>query len=135
MLNKSFGFGLLAAGLMIAPGAALADVQSQNSNQHTVQNGTAVNGSVNAQSSDSLNVQEQINKTREKVGRRGGRFGHGRRRPSRPSYCGGSYNAQAQNSSQGTVQNGVAVDYSDNAQSGSSVNDQKQTATNSRVCR
>ena len=60
MFKKSFGFGLLAAGLMIAPGAALADVQSQNSNQHTVQNGTAVNGSVNAQSSDSLNVQEQI---------------------------------------------------------------------------
>ena len=71
MFKKSFGFGLLAAGLMIAPGAALADVQSQNSNQHTVQNGTAVNGSVNAQSSDSLNEQEQINKTREKVVRRG----------------------------------------------------------------
>ena len=31
MFKKSFGFGLLAAGLMIAPGAALADVQSQNS--------------------------------------------------------------------------------------------------------
>jgi hypothetical protein len=136
MFKKSFGFGLLAAGLMVAPGAALADVQTQNSNQHTVQNGTAINGSVNAQSSESLNVQEQIQKTREKVGgtRRGGyhgRFGH--RRP-RPSYCGGGYNAQAQNSSQGTVQTGVAVDYSDNAQSGSSVSDQRQTATNSRAC-
>ena len=135
MLNKSFGFGLLAAALMVAPGAAFADTQSQNSDQQTVQNGIAEYDSTNAQSSETLNVQEQIQKTREKVGRRGGRFGHGRRRPSRPSYCGGSYNAQAQNSSQGTVQNGVAVDYSDNAQSGSSVNDQKQTATNSRVCR
>ncbi|PMB04351.1 filamentous hemagglutinin, partial [Fischerella thermalis CCMEE 5273] len=28
MLKKSFAFSLLAAGLMIAPGAALADVQS-----------------------------------------------------------------------------------------------------------
>jgi len=135
MLNKSFGFGLLAAALMVAPGAAFANTQSQNSNQHTVQNGTAIDGSVNAQSSESLNVQDQIQKTREKVGRRrGGRYGHGRGY-SRPSYCGGSYNGQSQNSSQGTAQNGVAVDYSDNAQSGSSVNDQRQTASNSRACR
>ncbi|MGB3641200.1 MAG: hypothetical protein WBA39_27010, partial [Rivularia sp. (in: cyanobacteria)] len=128
------GFGLLAAALMVAPGAAFANSQSQNSNQQTVQNGTAIDGSVNAQSSESLNVQEQIQKTKDKVGRRGGRFGHSRR-PSRPSYCGGSYNGQSQNSSQGTAQNGVAVDYSDNAQSGSSVSDQRQTASNSRACR
>jgi hypothetical protein len=136
MFKKSFAFGLLAAGLMVAPGAAFANTQSQNSNQHTVQNGTAINGSVNAQSSESLNVQEQTQKIREKVGvgRRGGRFGRGRRY-SRPSYCGGSYNSQAQNSSQGTVQSGVAADYSDNAQSGSSVSDQRQTAANSRACR
>jgi hypothetical protein len=135
MFKKSFGFGLLAAALMVAPSAALANTQSQNSNQQTVQNGTAIGGSVNAQSSESLNVQEQIQKTREKVGgSRGGGYGRRFGRPSRPSYCGGSYNAQAQNSSQGTVQNGVAVDYSDNAQSGSSVSDQRQTATNSRVC-
>ena len=132
MFKKTFGFGLLAAGLMVAPGAALADVQTQNSNQQTVQNGTSIGGSVNAQSSESLNVQEQIQKTRERVGNRGGHFGHGRY--PRPSYCGGSNNAQAQNSSQGTAQNGVAVDYSDNAQSGSSVSDQRQTATNSRTC-
>ena len=31
MLKKSLAFGFLAAGLMVAPGAALADVQSQNS--------------------------------------------------------------------------------------------------------
>ncbi|MGB6296494.1 MAG: hypothetical protein WBF90_09950, partial [Rivularia sp. (in: cyanobacteria)] len=127
MFKKSFGLGLLTAALMFAPGAAFANSQNQNSNQHTVQNGTAIDGSVNAQSSESLNVQEQIQKTREKVGRRGGRFGHGRRSP-RPSFCGGSHNGQSQNSSQGTAQNGVAVNYSDNAQSGSSVNDQRQTA-------
>ncbi|MGB3641199.1 MAG: hypothetical protein WBA39_27005 [Rivularia sp. (in: cyanobacteria)] len=134
MFKKSLGFGLLAAALMVAPGAAFANTQSQNSNQQTVQNGTAIDGSVNAQSSESLNVQEQTQKIRERVGNRGGRFGHSRR-PSRPSYCGGSYNGQSQNSSQGSVQNGVAVNHSDNAQSGSSVSDQRQTASNSRACR
>ena len=129
MFKKSFGFGLLAAGLMFAPGAALADVQTQNSTQNTIQDGTAINGSVNAQSSESLNVQEQMQKTRERVGR-GGRYG----RYGRPSYCGGSYSGQAQNSSQGTVQSGVAVDYSDNAQSNSSVSDQRQTAAKRRAC-
>ncbi|BAY87382.1 hypothetical protein NIES267_69040 [Calothrix parasitica NIES-267] len=133
MFNKSIGFGLLAAGLMFAPGAALANSQNQNSTQNTIQDGTAINGSVNAQSSESLNVQEQIQKTRERVGR-GGRYGrYGRY--GRPSYCGGSYSGQSQNSSQGTVQSGVAVDYSDNAQSGSSVSDQKQTSAKARACR
>ncbi|AFY59141.1 hypothetical protein Riv7116_6825 [Rivularia sp. PCC 7116] len=132
MFKKSFGFGLLAAGLMIAPGAAFADVQTQNSSQHTVQEGIAEHGSVNAQSSETLNVQEQIQKTRERVKRGGhGRYG----RYGRPGYCGSKHNAQAQNSSQGSHQSGVAVDYSDNAQSNSSVSDQKQVASNSRACR
>ncbi|MCP6762362.1 MAG: filamentous hemagglutinin, partial [Fischerella sp. CENA71] len=39
MLKKSFAFGLLAAGLMIAPGAAFADVQSNQ--QNATQNGAA----------------------------------------------------------------------------------------------
>jgi hypothetical protein len=39
MLKKSFAFGLLAAGLMVAPGAALADVQSNQ--QNVTQNGAA----------------------------------------------------------------------------------------------
>ncbi|MEL6462819.1 MAG: hypothetical protein AAFQ91_32130, partial [Cyanobacteria bacterium J06621_15] len=76
MFKKSFGFGLLAAGLMFAPGAALADVQSQNSTQNTVQDGLAEYGSTNAQSSDSLSVQEQSQKIRKRVGR--GRSGYGR---------------------------------------------------------
>ena len=110
----------------------MADVQTQNSTQNTIQDGTAINGSVNAQSSESLNVQEQIQKTRERVGR--GRGGYGRRY-GRPSYCGSSYNGQSQNSSQGTLQRGGAYDGSVNGQSGSSVNDQKQTAAKGRVCR
>ncbi|MEL6460905.1 MAG: hypothetical protein AAFQ91_22145, partial [Cyanobacteria bacterium J06621_15] len=105
----------------------------QNSTQNTVQDGTAINGSVNAQSSESLSVQDQARKIRKGVGR-GGRYGrYGRY--GRPGYCRGSYSAQAQNSSQGTVQSGVAVDHSDNAQSNSSVSDQKQTAAKSHVCR
>ncbi|MDY6900738.1 MAG: hypothetical protein SWZ49_22065 [Cyanobacteriota bacterium] len=133
MLKKSFAFGLLAAGLMVAPGAALADVQSQNSNQNTVQDGLAEYGSTNAQSSESLSVQEQIQKTRERVGRGRGVYGRGRKY-GRPSYCGTSYNGQSQNSSQGTLQRGGAYDGSVNGQSGSSVNDQKQTAAKRRAC-
>ena len=135
MLKKYAGFGLLAAALMVAPGAALADTQSQNSNQQTVQNGLAEYDSTNAQSSETLNVQEQIQKTREKVGRRGGRFGHSRRRPSRPSYCGAKYSGQSQSSSQGTLQSGDAFDGSVNGQSNSSASDQRQTAATSRACR
>ncbi|MEO1428056.1 MAG: hypothetical protein AAFV71_03120 [Cyanobacteria bacterium J06633_8] len=134
MFKKSFGFGLLAAGLMVAPGAALADVQTQNSSQHTVQHGTAIDGSVNAQSSETLNVQEQIQKTRKGVGSRG-HGGYGRyRRYGRPSYCGSSHKTQAQNSSQGSHQSGVAVDYSDNAQSNSSVSEQNQVVVSSTGC-
>ncbi|MEO1763263.1 MAG: hypothetical protein AAFR83_15080 [Cyanobacteria bacterium J06629_18] len=131
MLKKSFAFGLLAAGLMFAPGAALADVQSQNSTQNTVQDGLAEYGSTNAQSSDSLSVQEQSQKIRKRVGR--GRSGYGRRYP-RPSYCGTSYSGQSQNSSQGTLQKGDAFDNSVNGQSGSSVNDQRQTAARRHSC-
>ncbi len=132
MFKKSFGFGLFAAALMIAPGAAFADVQSQNSNQQTVQDGIAEHGSTNAQSSETLNVQEQIQKTRNKVGGRGGRFG-GRR--GRPAFCGNRHSGQSQNSSQGTLQSGEAFDGSVNGQSNSSVSDQRQTAATSGVCR
>ncbi|MEB3216467.1 MAG: hypothetical protein VKN72_09570 [Nostocales cyanobacterium 94392] len=127
MLKKSLAFGLLAAGLMVAPGAAFANSQSQNSNQHTVQNGTAINGSTNAQSSESLNIQEQIQNRRDSIGR-GRPYG-------RPAYCAPSYSGQSQNSSQGTSQSGGAVNGSVNAQSSSSVNDQKQVANNTHACR
>ncbi|MEA5595224.1 hypothetical protein [Rivularia sp. UHCC 0363] len=126
MFNKSLALGLLAA-VMVAPGAALADSQSQNSTQNTTQNSTAIDGSTSAQSSESLNVQQQIQKTRDRVGGYSGRYG-GR-------YCAPSYNGQSQNSSVGTDQSGAAVAGSVNGQSSSTVNDQKQVASNSRVCR
>ncbi|AFY59139.1 hypothetical protein Riv7116_6823 [Rivularia sp. PCC 7116] len=135
MLKKSFAFGLLAAGLMVAPGAAFADVQNQNSSQNTVQEGIAEHGSTNAQSSETLNVQEQIQKTRERV-KRGGHGRYGRYgRYGRPSYCGNNFSGQSQNSSQGTLQSGEAFDNSVNGQSNSSVSDQKQSAATSRACR
>ncbi len=130
MFKKSFAFGLLAA-VMVAPGAAFADSQSQNNNQHTIQEGTAIGGSTNAQSSESLNIQEQIQNRRDSIGHSRG----GKGRFPRPSFCGGSYNGQSQNSSQGTFQSGAAEDYSVNGQSNSNVNDQKQVANNSRACR
>ena len=135
MLKKSFAFGLLAAGLMIAPGAALADnVQSQNSNQQTVQDGLAEHGSTNAQSSETLNVQKQISEARKRVGggHIKGRFGH--RRP-RPVFCGTKFNGQSQNSSQGTLQSGRAFDGSVNGQSNSGVSDQTQISATSHACR
>jgi hypothetical protein len=60
MLNKSIAFGLLAAGLMIAPTAAFAG-QSQSVDQYTEQNGAAVNGSSTVQTSrtNSRQVQNQ----------------------------------------------------------------------------
>ncbi|MGD1909909.1 MAG: hypothetical protein ACFB2X_03305 [Rivularia sp. (in: cyanobacteria)] len=137
MFKKSLAFGLLAAGLMVEPGAALADSQSQDSGQSSFKQSNAIDGREDANSSESLNVREQIQKRREKVGgHRGGgyRRGYGRRY-SRTAKCARGYNGQSQNSSQGTVQSGAAIAYSDNAQSNSSVNDQKQTSATSRVCR
>ena len=127
MLKKSLALGLFAAGLMVAPGAALADYQSQNNNQSTVQQGVAIDGSTNAQSSESLSIQEQIQQRRDRIGRG--------RSYNRPAYCGVSHNGQSQNSSQGTLQSGEALGGSVNAQSGNTVNDQKQTAAARRACR
>ncbi|MBW4596072.1 MAG: autotransporter outer membrane beta-barrel domain-containing protein, partial [Brasilonema angustatum HA4187-MV1] len=58
MLNKSIAFGLLAAGLMIAPTAAFAG-QSQSVDQYTEQNGAAVNGSSTVQTSTTNSRQVQ----------------------------------------------------------------------------
>ncbi len=61
MLKKSFAFGLLAAGLMIAPGAAFAGDQVTGSttvtNQSTVNNGV---GNVSGQTAETNTVQQQI---------------------------------------------------------------------------
>ena len=129
MFKKSLAFGVLAAGLMVAPGAAFADIQVQESNQTTIQKGSAAYGSTNAQSNESINVQEQVQKTRDYVRNRYGYGGYPRR-----GYCAGGVNGQAQKSSQATAQIGDAFDGSVNAQSNSSINDQKQAASNRRSC-
>ncbi|MBD0261216.1 MAG: hypothetical protein ICV78_00425, partial [Tolypothrix sp. Co-bin9] len=56
---KNLTFGILAAAIAIAPGAAFAG-QGQSNVQVTEQNGSAINGSTNAQTSTSTNVQQQI---------------------------------------------------------------------------
>ncbi len=61
MLKKSFAFGLLAAGMMIAPGAAFAGDQVAGStsvtNQSTVNNGAH---NVSGQTANTNTVQQQI---------------------------------------------------------------------------
>jgi hypothetical protein len=61
MLNKSFAFGLMAAGMMIAPGAAFAQDQvagsTTNLGQVSVING---DGNVSGQQLDATTIQNQI---------------------------------------------------------------------------
>jgi len=126
MLKKSLAFGLLAASLMVAPGAALADSQTVTNDQFTEQNGAALDGSVNIQNSTSRNSQTQ-NLNRSSRGRRG-RYGRGYRRGCRP----GSTSQNASNT-QTTLQNGVAENGSVNEQNSDTRNRQRQNARN--VCR
>jgi hypothetical protein len=119
MFRKSLAFGLLAAGLMIAPTAAFAGThgnQSQNNQQNTEQNGSATNGSTNAQESNSINVQRQISNIRSRthVPYRIGGYPHS------------NHASQAQNSVQGTSQNGAADNDSTNAQTSTTTNHQSQ---------
>ena len=122
MLHKSLAFGLLAAGLMIAPTAAFAGThtsQSQNNQQNTEQNGSATNGSTNAQESNSTNVQRQISNIRSHthVPYRIGGYPHS------------NHGSQDQNSAQGTSQNGAADNGSTNAQTSTTTNNQSQGAS------
>ena len=121
MFNKSLAFGLLAAGLMIAPGTAFADSQRQENVQITTQQGRAVGSGVNAQSADTLSIQNQV-KLRQ------------RRAYKRLGYCPGAYSNQSQTSTQASAQNGGAIDYSDNAQASSSVSEQNQVVVSNTGC-
>ncbi|MBW4611341.1 MAG: hypothetical protein KME22_30160 [Hassallia sp. WJT32-NPBG1] len=118
MMLKNLAFGLLAATLAIAPGAAFAG-QSQSNVQVTEQNGVAENGSTNAQSSTSTNVQQQIQNAQKKAGR----YNPGRYSP----VCRGGSNAQAQGSVQRTSQSGAAIGGSVNAQDSTTTSNQRQT--------
>ncbi|GAX43997.1 hypothetical protein NIES4075_50120 [Tolypothrix sp. NIES-4075] len=117
---KNFAFGLLAATLAIAPGAAFAG-QSQSNVQVTRQDGAAINGSTSVQNSSSVNVQQQIQRANQLGNRyRGGYY-------NKPSYCPGRSSAQSQSSVQRTSQSGAAIDGSVNAQDSTTRNNQRQT--------
>ena len=66
MKLKNFAFGILAATIAIAPGAAAFAGQSQSNVQVTEQNGVAQDGSTNAQSSTSTNRATTNSKRAEK---------------------------------------------------------------------
>lgn len=70
MLKKSLTFGVVAAAMIIAPTAALADTQEQYNNQSTYQSGAAVDGSSNHQNSENYNYQQQTQENRYERGER-----------------------------------------------------------------
>jgi hypothetical protein len=115
---KNFTFGILAAAIAIAPGAAFAG-QSQSNIQVTEQNGVAQDGSTNAQTSTSTNVQEQI----QRANQLGNRYNRGRNyNPSCPRVS----RTQAQGSVQRTSQSGAALGGSVNAQDSVTTSNQRQ---------
>ncbi|MBW4611338.1 MAG: hypothetical protein KME22_30145 [Hassallia sp. WJT32-NPBG1] len=115
---KNLTFGILAAALAVAPGAAFAG-QGQSNVQVTEQNGSAINGSTNAQTSTSVNVQQQIQNAQKKAGR------YNRGRYNNP-VCRVGSSAQAQGSTQITRQSGAAIDGSVNAQESTTTSNQRQ---------
>jgi hypothetical protein len=117
MLNKSIAFGLLAAGLMIAPTAAFAG-QSQSVDQYTEQNGAAVNGSTTVQTSKTNSSQVQNARSARPVYK----YGHGR------GYVRTGRTNQAQDAKQTTAQNGAATDGSYTNQDSKTNNNQRQNA-------
>ncbi len=127
MFKKSVAFGLLAAGLMIAPTAAFAGSQSQGNNQSIEQNGAASDGSTNAQSAQNISNQVQSQIHRTNPGYHPYRSGH-------HGNCGSGYSSQDQNSGQGITQNGSASYGSTNAQNGSNHSNQIQVAHANHRC-
>ena len=115
---KNFAFGILAAAIAIAPGAAFAG-QSQSNVQHTTQEGAAINGSTNAQSSVSTNRQQQTSNAQKKAGGYRGSY-------YKPRYPKANTN-QSQGSVQRTSQSGAAIDGSVNAQDSTTHNNQTQS--------
>jgi outer membrane autotransporter protein len=119
MLNKSIAFGLLAAGLMIAPTAAFAG-QNQSVDQYTEQNGAAVNGSSTVQTSTTNSSQVQNARTNRPTPRYGHGYGHGYGRSGKVN--------QDQKARQTTGQNGAATDGSYTDQDSRTRNNQRQNA-------
>ncbi|MDJ0796610.1 MAG: hypothetical protein QNJ51_07190 [Calothrix sp. MO_167.B12] len=124
MLKKSLAFGLLAASLMVAPGAAFAgDTQTQVNDQLTDQSGAALDGSVNVQ--NSVTRSRQIQKSVTGRGRRGYRYGCSRT----------GKQTQSQASTQTTGQSGVAANSSTNTQRTGTISRQVQTIRTRALCR
>ena len=121
MLNKSIAFGLLAAGLMIAPTAAFAG-QNQSVDQYTEQNGAATNGSTTVQTSKTNSSQVQNARTNRPVNRYGHGYGYGHGQSGKVK--------QGQDARQTTVQNGAAVDGSYTDQDSKTNNNQRQNLRN-----
>ncbi len=127
MLKKSLAFGLLAASLMVAPGAAFADSQRAVNDQFTDQSGAALDGSVNIQNSRSSNRQNQnLNRSS-----RGHRY-YGRRGRYGSRYykkgCKVGRTNQSASSTQTTAQSGVAENASVNEQNSKTRSSQRQNA-------
>jgi hypothetical protein len=120
---KKVAFGILAAALVVAPGAAFAG-QGQSNVQVTEQDGAAIDGSTNAQSSTSTNVQQQIQRANQ-VGNR-----YNRGRYYKP-VCPGRSSAQGQGSTQVTRQSGAAIGGSVNAQDSVTTSNQRQVLARS----
>ena len=123
MFKKSIAFGLLAATLMVAPGAAFAQ-QRQSSDQFTRQDGAAFDGSVNTQNSNSNSRQTQRQDTSAK------RRGYGYRR----GRCVAKGTSQDQSAVQTTEQAGVAENFSRNRQNSRTNGNQRQVANTSARC-
>jgi outer membrane lipoprotein-sorting protein len=119
---KKLTFGILAAAIAIAPGAAFAG-QSQSNVQVTNQEGAAINGSTNAQSSTSTNRQQQIQNAQKKAGGYRGSY-------YKPGYRRNNNTNQSQGSVQRTGQSGAAIDGSVNAQDSATRNNQTQSVRN-----
>ena len=122
MFKKSIAFGLLAATLMVAPGAAFAQ-QRQSSDQFTRQDGAALDGSVNTQNSNSRVRQNQDQNTSAS---RRGYLGRGR--------CAAKGTEQDQSAVQTTEQAGVAENFSRNRQNSNTNANQRQSANTRARC-
>ena len=116
MFKKSVAFGLLAASLAIAPGAAFADSQVQTNDQDTQQSGASFDSGTTIQKSTTDNNQNQ--RIRE-TGR--SRFG--------------DRNKQRQDSIQTTDQDGASEGHGVTVQDSDTKNEQDQTINNRRRVR
>lgn len=121
MLKKPFALGLIAVGLIITPGTALADMVIQNSQQSTVRrDGAAVSGSVDKQTSKSISIQGGTRRSSRTVN-------------SRPKFC-SPYRSKQQNSTQVTRSGGVYTNSSVSKQNTSMAQRQVQK-THAALCR